>query len=227
MPFMDHFEAATLLDIDIQSTLTQEKPHDKQRNCHDNNNVRALPADFFLTPYCVIIGKGKIIKENLGNKRLRILASIFLPKYSNSNDKRSKTLVVNEVIRSIQSAGGSFVRKESDGRLYRATDQAVREKIGYVFRDLLCDKYRSSSKSKVAKRQKEQLVRASMTLERAMHTTHSITSGIPACILSCYANKAVDSNDDDPQNTSLVERPQSNVLDQISSEMLLHFPLLL
>ena len=49
---------------------------------------------------------------------------------------------------------------------------AAREKIGYVFRDLLGDKYKSSSKSKVAKRHEERVGRASMKLERALRRSY-------------------------------------------------------
>ncbi len=174
-----------------RSTTTQEgKSSDP--GCPTKNASRALPDDFCPTPYTVIIGKGKMIRENLGNKRLRILASNFLARYSESNEKRSKTMVVNELIDSIRSAGGSFVRKEKDGRWYQTTEQAIREKIGYVFRDLLCDKYRSSSKSKAVKRQKEQLGRASVKLERAMRLTNSGDSGIPTSILFFNGNQGMD-----------------------------------
>jgi len=139
----------------------------------EKNNPQFLPVDFTPNPYTVVIGRGKMMRDNLGNKRLRVLASNFLPRYSETNEKRAKTLVVNEIIESIRSAGGCFVRKEKDGRWYLAKDQAVREKIGYVFRDLLCDKYRSSSKSKAEKRLKEQFDRTSTRLERAMRMTNS------------------------------------------------------
>merc|ERR1719281_327531 len=46
-----------------------------------------------------------------------------------------------------------FVRKsKDDGRWYQVDDSVAREKVGYVFRDLLADRYESSSKSKVAKK---------------------------------------------------------------------------
>ncbi len=166
-------------------SIGTKEDFDDSDSCHMNAPL-ALPFDFSPTPYTVIIGKGKLIRENLGNKRLRVLSSIFLEKYSQANEKRTKTLVVNEIICSIRSAGGSFVRKDKDGRWYQATDQAVREKIGYVFRDLLCDNYRSSSKSKVAKRQKDQLGRASMKLERAMRMTYACSTGRPSSNFSFY-----------------------------------------
>mmetsp|Transcript_123071 Transcript_123071/g.173471 ORF Transcript_123071/g.173471 Transcript_123071/m.173471 type:complete len:291 (+) Transcript_123071:35-907(+) len=133
----------------------------------------ALPIDFQPTPYTVIVGRGKVPKQNLGNKRLRILASNLLSQYSEATDKRTKTRVVNEIVMSIKHANGLFVKKDKgDGRWYQVDDSVAREKIGYVFRDLLSDKYRSSSKSKVARRHKEQVGRASLKLERAMQRVY-------------------------------------------------------
>lgn len=153
---------------------------------HDKT-LKRLPQDFVPTPYTVIIGKGKAPKENLGNKRLRVLASNFLTQYSDASDKRTKTRVVNEIIGSIKSAGGSFVRKDKQDNWFQASDQAVREKIGYVFRDLLSDRYRSSSKSKAARRQKEQLGRASLKLERAMRMTYPTLPGMSTSMFNLDA----------------------------------------
>ena len=45
----------------------------------------------------------------------------------------------------------AFVR-QTKGRWYEVAENVAREKISYVFRDLLADRYESSSTSKVAKR---------------------------------------------------------------------------
>lgn len=115
----------------------------------------------------------------MGNKRLRVLASNFLSQYSEANEKKTKTRVVNDIIDSIKSAGGSFVKKETNGRWSHVSEQAIREKIGYVFRDLLSDKYRSSSKSKAVRRRKEQFGRASLKLERAMRHAYPTLQTLP------------------------------------------------
>lgn len=195
--------------VDTESTVAKkEQDHFGDDLDHQNkNNLHVLPPDFSPTPYTVIIGKGKMMRENLGNKRLRVLASNFLARYSESNEKRAKTLVVNEIIESIRSAGGCFVRKEKDGRWYLATDQAVREKIGYVFRDLLSDKYRSSSKSKAERRQKEQFDRASTRLERAIRMTKSGESDMSKSIMS------FDTNNTEGTKTDLQEEQDGNSSD--------------
>jgi hypothetical protein len=47
------------------------------------------------------------------------------------------------------------VKHLKNGQWYAVDDLTAREKVGYVFRDLLSDQYRSSSKSKVARRLSE------------------------------------------------------------------------
>jgi hypothetical protein len=73
------------------------------------------------------------------------------------DNKTAKTQIVNSVVNMIREACpvGAFVRRK-DGRWWEAHDAAAREKCGYVFRDLLHDRYESSSKSKVAKRKQQQ-----------------------------------------------------------------------
>ena len=117
--------------------------------------TRWVRNDFAMNAYTVIIGKGNVPKENLGNRRLVILASALLSKYSATNEKKVKTEIVSQLVDSIHSAGGSFVKQDKDGLWSIASETAIREKCGYVFRDLLCDKYRSSSKSKAVKRRQE------------------------------------------------------------------------
>jgi hypothetical protein len=115
-----------------------------------------LPLDFQPTSYSVIIGRGKGYKKAFGNQRLRVLANLSLPKYSGAKCKIEKSLVVTSIVDTIREccpSNGAFV-KYHDGRWWEVDDPTAREKVGYVFRDLLHDKYRSSSKSKVARRKK-------------------------------------------------------------------------
>jgi hypothetical protein len=113
-----------------------------------------LPLDFEPAPYTVIFGKGRESKEAVGNKRLRVLATSFLPQYSSATDKQTKTKVISSIVSMVRNApGGTFVKHAKNGRWYEVEDAVAREKVGYVFRDLLCDRYQSSSKSKMVRRQ--------------------------------------------------------------------------
>merc|ERR1712188_289818 len=63
----------------------------------------------------------------------------------------------SEVVDLVKGGDGDdktyFVRKSKEnGRWYEVDDGVAREKVGYVFRDLLADRDESSSKSKVAKK---------------------------------------------------------------------------
>merc|ERR1712176_234396 len=62
-----------------------------------------------------------------------------------------KTEIMGEIIDVVRTIGGRFIKKE-DGCWYDVGDTAAREKIGHVFRELLHTKYRSSNKSKLARR---------------------------------------------------------------------------
>lgn len=111
-----------------------------------------LASDFRPSPYTVVVGRGKIVQENIGNQRLRVLASGYAAHYQKATDRKTKIQIVDEINRTIKSAGGMFVRLDTKGHWYKVSETVAREKIGYVLRDLLCDNYKSSSKSKVARR---------------------------------------------------------------------------
>jgi hypothetical protein len=120
----------------------------------------SLPLGFRPLPYSVIIGRGKICTDAMGNRRLRVLACTVLPEYIECSNKVDKTAAVTRLVDMIRGAcpTGAFVR-HTEGRWWEVDGHAAREKVGYVLRDLLHDKYRSSSKAKVARRRVERLGR--------------------------------------------------------------------
>jgi hypothetical protein len=145
----------------------------KKTNNNNNKNgqERELPHDFDPSSYAVIVGRGKKIRETVGNQRLRVIASSFLPEYSTAKENRAtKTRLVDKVMELIKSAcqesncncGGkrcrriAFVRQTKNGQWFEVSNNVAREKIGYIFRDLLASNYLSSSKSKTAKKMQRQ-----------------------------------------------------------------------
>jgi hypothetical protein len=130
----------------------------KPTTARDSPLETLLPLGFEPAPYTVIFGRGKESKEAVGNKRLRVLATSFLPQYSGATDKVTKTRAISSIVSMVRNApGGTFVKHAKNGRWYEVDDAVAREKVGYVFRDLLCDRYQSSSKSKMVRRQHKQL----------------------------------------------------------------------
>ena len=122
-----------------------------------SQDATLLPASFEPCPHTVIVGRGREPKQNMGNKRLKILASNLIKKYQHG-DKKCKSKIVTDIISMIRKACkgiGAFVKHAKDGKWYDLDDGVAREKVGYIFRDLLSDQYKSSSKSKVARRQRQ------------------------------------------------------------------------
>lgn len=138
---------------------TKQRPLVPLQSLHKKSIL--LPLGFMPTPYTVILGQGNRSKKNIGNLRLRAFASLFLDEYATADNstgqRRIKTEIVSIIVSAIRNACpvGGFVKLGKDGRWYEVTDRIAREKVGYTFRDLLCDQYQSSSKSKVLARRRQ------------------------------------------------------------------------
>jgi hypothetical protein len=121
-------------------------PIDGQWNCGEKV---PLPLGYSPSPQCVVIGRGRL---TMGRSRLRMIAAQFLEQYSDANTKQvAKSAIVSKIIKMTEEGCpyGAFV-KFTDGRWWQVDSSKAREKVGYVLRDLLQDKYRSSSQSKAA-----------------------------------------------------------------------------
>jgi hypothetical protein len=109
------------------------------------------------TDSTVVIGKGSVPKKALGNKNLRDLVQEKVPEYISASSKMVKSSIVTDIYFAIEESclkeGDSppFVRYDRQGYT-RSSESVAREKITSTFRDCLHDKYKSSSKNKVAKR---------------------------------------------------------------------------
>jgi hypothetical protein len=110
-----------------------------------------LPKDFVPGNYHVRCGRGKDCFNAFGNRRFRVIIEMFQERYKTAESKSAKSNIVSNIIDMIRSAGGGFVKYE-DGQWWEVGDNAAREKVGATFRDILHDKYRSSSKAKSARR---------------------------------------------------------------------------
>jgi hypothetical protein len=108
-------------------------------------------VNFHPSDYSVICGRGKNSFNHIGNRRYRILASMFIDRYSRAATKATKSAIVSEIITLIRQAGGNFWKFRS-GAWIEVGDNFAREKVGASLRDLLHSTYRSSSKAKIARR---------------------------------------------------------------------------
>jgi hypothetical protein len=113
-----------------------------------------LPKEFRPTHYSVQCGRGKSCRLSVGNRRLQIIGSMFLQKYSAARNKYEKSTIVSDIINTVKAATneqGAFIRFH-DGRWWEVEELVARERVGSIMRDSLHDKYRSSTQSKLARR---------------------------------------------------------------------------
>jgi hypothetical protein len=134
---------------DNEGIAMQPPPQDYKCDFGDPMGRTALPPDFVPAPYTVVIGRGKYQSSFIGNKRLRVLAITVLPQYAEAKQRSEKTNVITSLVNTVRDACPveAFV-KFKNGRFWPVSESMAREKVGYFLRDLLQDKYRSSSKSK-------------------------------------------------------------------------------
>jgi len=127
------------------SSSTAMKRHSRR------SNDKILPEDFIPGPYTVIIDRRKGARQAPGNQRLRRIAMSFLREYANTSDKPGKSRIVTtiwQMLEDICSDGCAFVRPGPNNRWYTVRDSVATEKVGYTLRELLGERYRSSSTGK-------------------------------------------------------------------------------
>ncbi|VEU37788.1 unnamed protein product [Pseudo-nitzschia multistriata] len=113
-----------------------------------------LSKNFVPEADTVVLGKGNIPKTNFGNLKLKGLVMDSLMEYANG-ERRKKIAVISKIIRWVTSRNyqtTGFVKFEDD-TWWEMTERDARVKITALFRDCLHDQYRSSSSSKVKRRQ--------------------------------------------------------------------------
>jgi hypothetical protein len=148
-----------LTDHDVVSSTKSDEDEDTTKRKEGGApRLLLLPKDFEPTPSSVIIGRAKTCKDAVGNQRLRVLAELHLPKYSGATCKVDKSTVVTDLVKAVRAGcptGGAFIKFHNQ-RWWEVDNRKAREKVGYVLRDLLSDRYKSSSRSKTSRRKEEQ-----------------------------------------------------------------------
>jgi hypothetical protein len=110
-----------------------------------------VEVDFQPSDFSVVCGRGRDSFNHVGNRRFRILASMFIERYSRADSKAAKSAIVSEIIEVIRQADGNFCQLKK-GKWFEVADHHAREKVSALLRDLLHTQYRSSAKAKIARR---------------------------------------------------------------------------
>lgn len=117
--------------------------------------MKPLPADFEVSKYSVLCGRGKGCYNACGNRRLRVIVSTFLQQYVDAqNSPHEKSQVIEKVVKMVKEACpvGAFIKYEN-GSYYELSHKASKEKVAALFRDFWISTYKEKeTKSKQVKR---------------------------------------------------------------------------
>jgi hypothetical protein len=147
----NHFEPIPLACA--TQTTTKHQRRFSTESSASASKKRELRVDFQPCEYSVVCGRGKDSFNHAGNRRFRILASMFIAEYSEADSKAAKSAIVSKILGVIRQAGGLFCRYER-GAWFEVGEHCAREKVSALLRDLLHTQYRSSAKAKLDRRQK-------------------------------------------------------------------------
>ena len=102
----------------------------------------------------VICHRGKGAFNHSGNKRYRGIIEATVHKYSQVKSRIQKSIIVADIVESIRSASphGGFVKPHGKNRWVQVSDDVAHGKVGQSFRDLLSEKYKSSTAAKKRRR---------------------------------------------------------------------------
>ncbi|CAB9505813.1 Nitrilase family, member 2 [Seminavis robusta] len=127
---------------------------EKGKSNLDIQREKGLKTGFAPGPLDVICARGSAARRHAGNVRFIAIVDSHLAEYKQAKNKLEKSIIVSSVVSSIREASpdGGFVKKDANGVWIEAGDYAAREKVGQRLRDLIGNRYSSSSRSKKRRR---------------------------------------------------------------------------
>lgn len=105
------------------------------RTCLKAGDLQSsFPSSYRFKGYDVMCGKHKDARNNIGNCRLRVIISNYLPRYLNESSRRERRFISTEIIEIFEEAGGKFLKKSKGGWDELSRDE-IRNKVGHAIRD--------------------------------------------------------------------------------------------
>jgi hypothetical protein len=199
----NHFEP---IPVTFASPTTKHQQTPSSEPSSSPSGKTQLRVQFQPCDYSVVCGRGKDSFNHVGNRRFRILASMFIETYSEADSKAAKSAVVSRILEVIRQAGGHFCKYES-GAWFDVGGHCAREKVSALLRDLLHTQYRSSAKSKLDRHQKK-VRKQKQEQNQNLQSSHKEVDGIEdsnnsSMTASCFGRNMQNPNQSSSQ--TLVE----------------------
>jgi hypothetical protein len=162
-------------------------------------SVRSHSNLHYLSSSNHLSGRGKQNFNHVGNRRFRIIAGMFLERYSAATSKQERSTIVAEILAMVRHAGGNFCKVQG-GHWWEVAKAVAREKVGALMRDCLHTQYRSSTKAKVARKK----------AFREQDNTLAMPQATPQTGVSVGGDGKCDDSDDSSTASSCWETTLSN-----------------
>jgi hypothetical protein len=102
-------------------------------SCKRHNII--FPNTYQLTGYDVLVGRHKLAFNHVGNRRFRVVVSMFLPRYIQNPSRQERSLLILEIVETISRAGGHFLKQNKYQQLVEISEKEKRNKVGHALRD--------------------------------------------------------------------------------------------
>lgn len=153
----------------------ENKSKEKQRQIgeadkEDEKEQQYRAAMDSLGPYDVICGRGSLAFNNIGNRRFRVLISMNVDEYNNSQGRHRKGLFIGSLVDTLQHQVGVRFFKLKGGQLIELTDRQIRQKVGHALRDVLA--FQESQQKQQQQIQKQQQQRQQQIRKQHQEQEH-------------------------------------------------------
>ena len=137
---MDFFFFEQANAVQPMTQRPAEETHATTSATRGDNNV--------IGPYDVICGRDRMAFNNIGNRRMRVFLTLYLPQYLQAPSRTVKSQIIRCVFETIRAAGGRFLKKRksnnnnhknsnsSTTNYIEIDDKTARTKCSHAFRDM-------------------------------------------------------------------------------------------
>jgi hypothetical protein len=194
--------------------------------------TKILPDDFLPGNFDVVCSQGRKAKTHAGNIYFQSIIENSATKYANAIGKREKSVIVSEIITTIQGKcrsstcnSGGFVKKvttdDNDGHRWEIVENdTAREKVTQSLRDVLgAGQYRSSHVSK-KRRRKESNLKMVVDFDEIVKSNQFLSTTISQLAntieTSCSSSRNNQISDD--QLLQRMSQTNTNILRQLKQD---------
>jgi len=188
-----------------------QQHHEKRSTSNFSDNSRSCGSS---SPgeMDIICGRGKVVSEHPGNKRLRTLISEQLAAYQSSQEKIAKSAIVSTIIRKVRESGGTFLKENPHNGLFEpVSERFLREKVGQKFRDTLHTIHKSNSP---VKKRRQYLER----IEQQRCIANYLQESAPLASLVSSLNQHAYKDIPDQKLLHILNKTNIKIIEQLNKE---------